>query len=46
MGQPVTQEGVLVQTGLPGMGGLGGNPAVPGSSGADGIRGDVEAFPQ
>ncbi|WP_437570537.1 hypothetical protein [Sorangium sp. So ce542] len=43
---PVAQEGVIVRTGLPGQGGFGGNPAVPGSTGAEGVSVASLGFPQ
>jgi len=46
LGQPVAQEGVTIQTGMPGYGGLGGHPDLPGSKGDDGVRGDLLGFPQ
>ena len=45
-GLPVTQEGVIIQVGLPGRGGLGGNPGIPGSAGEDGLRSGMLPFPQ
>jgi len=45
--QPVTMEGVMIDTGRPGKGGLGGSPHVtlPGTTGEDGLDASVQSFP-